>query len=372
MPTLGGTPRRLTDARGGIWGHAWTADGKSLIVSWQRSSTIFGVWRVPLNAPSRAESITQGGIDAITPATSLKTSRMAWVNQLWDLNIYRIPANGIGKPAKLIASTLRDQGATFSPDGSIAFISDRSGSKEIWLAKGDGSGQVQVTHFSGPSIDHLQWSPDGLMLAFDARPHGYSDIFTLECDSAKTRCGEPKPLSMAPAVIPSWSADGEFIYFASNRTGRWEIWRVAVSGGHPLQVTNNGGYMSRESRDGKWLYFSKHMRDSIWRTPGSQAQNRTAFDEAEVIGPPYMVKTDDWTITAEEIVFLDPATSSHPAAIRAYRIATGQTRSILELTELLPDTRGNMGISVSPDSRWVLYSQLDRSGSNVMVADHIR
>jgi serine/threonine protein kinase len=372
VPAAGGSPRRLTDARGGIWGHAWTADGKSLIVSWQRSSTIFGVWRIPLNAPSRAESITQGGIDAITPATGLKTSRMAWVNQLWDLNIYRVPANGGGKPAKLIASTLRDQGATYSPDGSIAFISDRSGSKEIWLAKGDGSGQVQVTHFSGPSIDHLQWSPDGRMLAFDARPHGYSDIFTLECDSANTRCGEPKALSIAPAVIPSWSADGEFIYFASNRTGGWEIWRVAVSGDRPLQVTNNGGYMSRESHDGKWLYFSKYMKDSIWRTPGSQAKNGTAFGEAEVIGPPYKVKTDDWTLTADEIVFLDPATSNHPAAIRAYRIATGRTRAILELTELLPDTRGNMGISVSPDSRWVLYSQLDRSGSNVMVADHIR
>jgi len=372
VPTAGGKPQRLTDARAGIWGHAWTADGKSLIVSWQRSSTIFGVWRIPLSAPSRMECITQGGIDAITPATGRKTSRLAWANQIWDLNIYRIPAIGVGKPAKLIASTLRDQGATYSPDGNIAFISDRSGSREIWLAKGDGSGQVQVTHFSGPSIDHLQWSPDGRMVAFDARPHGYSDIFTLECDSAKTRCGEPKPLLMTPAMIPSWSADGKFIYFASDRTGRREIWRVAVSGGPPLQVTNNGGYMSRESRDGKWLYFSKYVRDSIWRTPGSQAQNRAAFGEAEVIGPPYKVKTDDWTITADEIVFLDSATSTRSAAIRAYRIATGRTRSILELTELLPDTRGNMGISVSPDSRWVLYSQLDRSGSNIMVADHIR
>jgi serine/threonine protein kinase len=371
VPTAGGTPRRLTDARGGIWGHAWTADGKGLIVSWQRSSTIFGIWWVPVNAPSRAESITQGGIDTITPTTSLRTSRMAWVNQLWDLNIYRIPANGIGKPEKLIASTLRDQGAAYSRDGSIAFISDRSGSKEIWLAKGDGSQQAQVTHFSGPSIDHLQWSPDGRMLTFDARPHGYPDIFTLECDSAKAQCGEPKPLSMAPAMIPSWSADGDVIYFTSNRTGRWEIWRVAASGGRPLQLTNNGGYMSRESRDGKWLYFSKYMRDSIWRTPGSQARDRSAFGETEVIGLPYKVKTDDWTLTADEIVFLDPATSTNLAAIRAYRIATGRTRSILELTELLPDTRGNMGISVSPDARWVLYSQLDRSASNVVVADHV-
>jgi hypothetical protein len=130
--------------------------------------------------------------------------------------------------------------------------------------------------------------------------------------------------------------------------------------------------MSRESRDGKWLYFSKDGKDNIWRMPGSRAENRTAFGEAEVIGPPYKVKTDDWTLTADEIVFLDADTSTHQAAIRAYGIAVGRTRPILELTELLPDTRGNMGISVSPDSRWVLYSQLDRSGSNVIVADHTR
>jgi Tol biopolymer transport system component len=176
---------------------------------------------------------------------------------------------------------------------------------------------------------------------------------------------------MSPAAIPGWSAEGDFIYFASNRTGRWEIWRVAVSGGRPLQVTTNGGYMSRESRDGKWLYFSKDMKNSIWRMPGSRAENRIAFGEAEVIGPPYKVKNDDWTLTADEVVFLDADTSTHRAAIRSYRIVTGRTRSILELTELLPNTRGNMGISVSPDSRWVLYSQLDRSGSNVMLADHV-
>ena len=66
--------------------------------------------------------------------------------------------------------------------------------------------------------------------------------------------------------------------------------------------------MGRESSDGKWLYFSKYMRNSIWRTPGSQSQNRTAFGKGEVVGPPYKVKTDDWTITADETVFLDPAT----------------------------------------------------------------
>ena len=118
------------------------------------------------------------------------------------------------------------------------------------------------------------------------------------------------------------------------------------------------------------LFFQEYERQHLAHA-GLPVPKPNGVRQGEVVGPPYKVKTDDWTLTADEIVFLDPGTSTQPAAIRAHRIVTGRTRSILDLTELLPDTRGNMGISVSPDSRWVLYSQLDRSGSNVMVADHV-
>ena len=70
-----------------------------------------------------------------------------------------------------------------------------------------------------------------------------------------------------------------------------------------------------------------------------------------------------------EIVFVDPA--PNPPAIRAYNLATKKVRSILPLTELFPNS-DDTGISVSPDSRWILYFQLDRSGSNIIVADHAR
>ncbi len=369
VPAAGGPLRRITDRRRGIWGHAWTADGKSLIVSWQRSSTVFGIWRIPLNAPARPESIAQGGVDSITPSTARKTNRLAWVNQLWDLNIYRISATGVGAPMRLIASTLRDQGATYSRDGRIAFVSDRSGSREIWIAKGDGSSQVQVTRFNGPQLDHLQWSPDGRSLAFDGRPYGNSDILTMRCDSSAMRCGEPKRLISGEA--PSWSANGKFIYFASDRTGSQEIWKMSASGGSPLQVTHNGAHLFRESHDGKWLYFSRDPSDGIWRMSASNSGSGPVPGETLVIGPPYKVQSEGWTITPTEIVFIDRATSTQRAAIRAYNIATKQIRWILALTELFPD-RSDIGVSVSPDSQWVLYSQLDRSGSNIMVADHVR
>lgn len=345
------------------------ADGKSLIVSWQRSSTIFGIWRVPLKAPNRPESIAQGGVDSITPSTARKSNRLAWVNQLWDLNIYRIPSTGVGVPTKLIASTLRDQGATYAPDGRIAFISDRSGSREIWIANGDGSDQVQVTHFNGPQLDHLQWSPDGRSLAFDGQPYGNSDIFTLSCDSRAMHCGKPERVVSGEA--PSWSANGKLIYFASNRSGDQQIWKIRVSGGSPVQVTRHGGHICRESTDGKWLYFSRNPTDGIRRMAGSSAGSGSVGAETLVIGPPYRVHAEGWTITPNEIVFVDRATNTQPAAIRAYNIATRHVRAILALSELFPD-RSDIGVSVSPDSRWIVYSQLDRSGSNIMVADHAR
>jgi dipeptidyl aminopeptidase/acylaminoacyl peptidase len=94
VPVAGGSARQVTAERRGIWGHAWTADGRSLIVSCQREGSVFGLWRFPLTPQGRPERIVQGGIDAITPATSRRTGRVAWVSQIQDLNIYRISCAG--------------------------------------------------------------------------------------------------------------------------------------------------------------------------------------------------------------------------------------------------------------------------------------
>jgi Tol biopolymer transport system component len=359
----------VTWERRGIWGHAWTADGKSLILSWQRGTTIFGLWRFPLTPQSHPERIVQGGVDAITPATCWQTTRLAWVNQTQDVNIYRVSTAGGELPVRLIASTLRDQHPAYSPDAQIAFVSDRSGSREIWLARADGTGQKRMTSFNGPDVGDLQWSPDGRHLAFYGRAHGYSDIFTLDCDPASMLCGIPKRvISGIKAEVPSWSADGKFLYFASDRTGRWEVWKQATSGGQPIQVTQNGGYAARESQDGKWLYFSKNRGDSIWRIPVAPLGGQAASAEELVIGPPNHVQQKGWTLIPDGIIFTERAGKGQPGALRAYQLSSKRTRLILPLMEGFVDGR-DYGVSVSPDSQWVLYSQLDRSGSNIMVAE---
>ncbi len=366
----GGAPRRLTATQRGFWGHVWWPDGKSLIVSCQRNGSIFGIWRFPLAPGAQPERISVGAIDAIAPTTGRKTNRMAWVNQLWDLNIYRVAVTGEGTPRKLIASTLRDQGATYSPDGRIAFISDRSGSREIWLANQDGSGQVRVTNFNGPPVDCLQWSPDGRQLAFESQANGQTGVFVLRCDPGSLSCGEPRRVTSpsTPAESPAWSLDGRHVYFASSRTGRWEIWKEPESGGQMTQETHQTGYTARESPDGKWLYFSKPEIEAIYRRPVSAPNTGASSDTQRIIGPPYRVQPGGWAITRNEIIFIDRATPDRSAVIRAYNPATRTIRSILSLNEIFAD-RSDIGLSVSPDEKWILYSQLDRSGSNIMLAE---
>ncbi|HEX4773316.1 MAG TPA: hypothetical protein VH351_20960 [Bryobacteraceae bacterium] len=253
MPAAGGSLTRITSERHGVWGHAWTRDSRSLIVSCQRGGTVFGLWRFGVGSNAQPARFIEGGVNSITPATSTRTDRAAWVNMLDDSNIYRIPMSGGGAPQKLIASNLSDQGATYSRDGRIAYLSDRSGNREIWLSNADGSGQTQVTSFNGPLIDYVQWSPDNRHLVFDGRTPGGSSLFALDC-KAGMDCEAPKAMNLGvSATYPAWSADARLLYFSSHQSGEWEIWKMSVAGGPAAQVTRHGGYTSQESPDGQWL-----------------------------------------------------------------------------------------------------------------------
>jgi hypothetical protein len=71
------------------------------------------------------------------------------------------------------------------------------------------------------------------------------------------------------------------------------------------------------------------------------------------------------------VVFIAPADPTHSAAIRAYNPGTGKIRSILDLPEVVV-AGGDMSLSVSKDGGSILYTQLDRSTSNIIVAESSR
>jgi Tol biopolymer transport system component len=353
-------PRRLTFDNRSIYGHAWSVDGRSIVVSSKRSGGRYDLWRVqvPKGSPVRIAGAER---EAIQPSISRKGNRMAYVSRFTDMHIWRARVDGKGEARALIASTMYDTDPQYSPDGTrIAFRSTRSGNGAIWVADVEGMGASRVADLNGPTIGAPRWSPDGRMLSFDARAGEQSVIYLAPANSS----APPRPLagpSEANDMLPSWSADGKFLYFGSSRSGRWDLWKQPVSGGRAEQITRDGGFDAFETADGKYIYYSKGpMVPGIWRLPGE-----------ELVLPSASAPKWGWILGKSGIYFVDAAPGEEqPANIRFYDFATKATR-LIGRTSAKP-ALGGTSISVSPDEQWIAWAQVDRAGSDIILVENFR
>ncbi len=141
-----------------------------------------------------------------------------------------------------------------------------------------------------------RWSPDGRSIAFDSMEAGDPNIYTIDVEG-----GVPRRLTPEPSrdYNPSWSRDGRSIYFSSNRGGSREIWKIPAEGGEAVQLTTDGGFDAAESRDGKFLYYSKNFRTGVWRIPVGGGE------ETAVVSGPLSYK--GWALARDGIYFtVDP------------------------------------------------------------------
>jgi Tol biopolymer transport system component/DNA-binding winged helix-turn-helix (wHTH) protein len=368
-----GEPQRLTRDSSDVLGVAWTPDGRDLVYSSNR----FGgrsLWRIPAKPSSLAQPERLVGVEgnarhpAISRGPQGTSARLVYERGLEDLNVWRAELRAAGvapaieSPAPIIQSTRGEDEARYSPDGKrIAFVSDRSGTVELWFCDSDGSNPVQLTSFGGPVPGSPHWSPDLQQIAFDLEAPGRFDIYV-----ASASGGSPR-LLIKDGVAPSWSHDGRWVYFASERSGGRtaaassdrQIWKVPAEGGQPVQLTKSGGIQALESPDGKELLFVKSGpggRTGLWSMPASGGS------EAPVLPS---ILGGRWAVAETGVYFISPDTKSTPVPLFFFGFATRRVSEIGRIAQPVGE-----GLSISPDEHWIIWTQVDRSEADLVMLEN--
>lgn len=258
-----------------------------------------------------------------TRKISFNTSEGSWMsldvspdgkNIVFDLmgDLYTMPVTG-GKATVLTKGLSYDVHPRYSPDGKkILFVSDRSGSDNLWYIDSEKEDTVQLTKESNQNFPGACWTPDGEYIVY-TKGRLIHKLYMIHYKG-----GGGTQLVDAPAALktidPAISADGRYVYFSA-RSGPWQYnallpqYQIGIYDRENAKMNTitsryGSGFTPVLSKDGKWLVYGSRYEDKtglVIRDLNTGDEKWLAYpvqrDEQESIAPlgvlPAMAFTPD-------------------------------------------------------------------------------
>lgn len=343
----------VVSERVGIQGLSWMSNNELLF----SSNTL---WSIAVRG-GRPSPILGTGRGMIGISYSTTKGRVAYAERYLKTNVWRLRLDQKTRatPQRLLSSANETDSPDYSPDGNaIVFVSNRSTGWHIWRADADGKNSVQLTPIGSKiGFGTPHWSPDSRQIAYDTPIKGHSAIGIMNRDGSNAHIFASDPWD---DMMPSWSHDGQSIYFTCNINGANQICRKPVATG-PAKVltTERGGRDARESPDRRFVFY-EGVNKGIWRVSVDGGRESPLGGLSDVDPRRY------WTVAGNAIYFLRGPLP--PWIVYRYDLTTERISAVAKIDK---QPVFGPGLSVSPDLAYLIFSQVDEHGADIVMAEGV-
>jgi Tol biopolymer transport system component len=328
VPKGDGAPRpvlralsRLTNPRP----FGWWPDNRHVVVVSPDSIGNPHLWLAD-SVTGGLHPITSGHTGETDPAVDGSGSRIAYASQEVDFDLTLISTDGRSRRT-FLGTTRNEYDPAWSPRGDqFAFVTDRSGTLEIWARSRDGQWErpvVTAADFPDSSSDtlgSLAFSPSGTTLAYQRSSGGTWEIWLSPASG-----GAPMRLvnDAAPQRpwldAPAWSPDGEWIAYVKNSNGEATVMKTRVGGTETVALLTGALVFSRPawSPDGQWI-VAQNEAEGLMLIPASGGTPQPLS--------PQTIFAATWRPDSRQVVALTESEKPGHFAIIELAIAGGEAR----------------------------------------------
>jgi hypothetical protein len=133
---------------------------------------------------------------------------------------------------------------------------------------------------------------------------------------------------------------------------------MPAGGGEPVQITQGGGRAPLESPDGKFIFYERGPPMSLWKCAASGGSEEQVSSSAG---------WQNFTVTRNGIYFIPAKDSDRGNSVQFLGFSTSTARPFFTIHNPVGE-----GLAVSPDSKFLLYTQVDQMGSELMLVENFR
>jgi Tol biopolymer transport system component/predicted Ser/Thr protein kinase len=285
----------------GIGSYAWLPDGSGALVAAFEREQPPQVWFVPTGDTTgrkvTSEVSAYFGVNATADSQSFSA-----VRDVTDSNIYTVtlPSGELNALTSGVGNWVGGGGVRWLSDHEVLYSTIVDGVNTFLAVGTDGGTPRRLVH--NMTMWDLAVSPDGKRIVFISDKNGSNQVWIADSSGANARPLTDRGSSNSPSFTP----DGSAVVYVRQDAGQF-IWRVPVTGGEPVALTNVPANRPSVSPDGKWLLC--RLRSTVpgvplWRTAliPLDGKGSTRYFEAPRYGAPPMLQ---WHPDGRSILYVD-------------------------------------------------------------------